>query len=478
MSKLDIAIINTKLLTFRGNNLGIVDNGGLGIVDGEISYSGSMSGFNYKDADKIIDGKNHVTMPGLVNAHIHTGSTILRGGAQDLPEIEWMNKGIGPIARNMTPEDLIVGSKLGVLEGLKSGTTTFCEYAGNVANLVNEVYLPFKTRVVASETINEVSTNRAHLKPADLYEFDRSKGEQAFKRASNLFKQFENKELVSCSYGPQALDMISLELLNSIYDEAKLRNSFLHIHVAQGERERLQIIGRYGKEASTVKVLEQNKLLDENMLAAHCHDTTTNERELLVKRGVKMVGCPSSISMIDGIVPPIGHFFSLGGKVGIGSDQAPGPGLHNMFCEMRTISILTKTMKTDPTILPAWDVIQIGTKGGAMVLGLNEILGSLEVGKRADVITVDLSSPNLTPVVTKPFRNYIPNLIYSATGYEIDNVIINGQSIISEKEFVTINEKKIIKEANIRAKRIFEDAAEDWIKANSQMVNYMKKGFL
>jgi 5-methylthioadenosine/S-adenosylhomocysteine deaminase len=132
MNILDIAIINTKLLTFSGNNLGIIDNGGLGIVDGQISYSGSMSGFNYKDADKIIDGKNHVTMPGLVNAHIHTGSTILRGGAQDLPEIEWMNKGIGPIARKMNPEDLVIGAKLGVMEGLKSGTTTFCEYAGNV----------------------------------------------------------------------------------------------------------------------------------------------------------------------------------------------------------------------------------------------------------------------------------------------------------------------------------------------------------
>ncbi|MCK5159248.1 MAG: amidohydrolase family protein, partial [Candidatus Heimdallarchaeota archaeon] len=170
---MNIAIINTRILSFRGNNLGIIDNGAIGITDNQISFVGTMEKFNKQDADIVINGDNHVTMPGLVNAHIHTGSTLLRGGAQDLPEIEWMNKGIGPIGRHMKPDDTIVGSKLGVLEGLKSGTTTFAEYASNVSNLVNHVYLPFGARVVATETINEVSPKRDHLKPTDLYEFDR-----------------------------------------------------------------------------------------------------------------------------------------------------------------------------------------------------------------------------------------------------------------------------------------------------------------
>ncbi|NHJ47078.1 MAG: amidohydrolase family protein [Asgard group archaeon] len=475
---MDIAIINSRILTFKGDNLGIITKGGLGITGDSISYVGSMESFDYKKADIVIDGSNKVTMPGLVNAHIHTGSTLLRGGAQDLPEIEWMNKGIGPIARHLNSDDVIVGAKLGVLEGLKSGTTCFCEYAGNVANLVENVYKLFNTRVVATETINEVSANRAHLGPTDLYDFDRDKGEQAFKRALNLFSQFKNDTLVSCLFGPQAMDMISLELLQSIKDEAIAKESGVHMHVAQGNRERLQITGRFGKDTSTVKVLKDNNFIDEYLLAAHCHDTSEAERELMVKQKSKMVGCPSSISMIDGIVPPIEHFFSLGGKVGIGSDQAPGPGLHNMFTEMRTISNLTKVMKKDPTALPAWDVIQIGTKGGASVLGLDKIIGSLEVGKKADFITIDLESPNLTPAVDKPFRNYIPNLIYSATGFEVDNVIINGKQIISNNEFVSIDIKGIIKEANQRAERIFSDANDDWIKADSEMVKYMKKGFL
>ncbi len=475
---MNLAIKNTRLLTFKGENLGIIDDGAIGIDGSKICFIGESKNLDQKNYDKVIDGSKHVIMPGLVNAHIHTVLTILRGGAQDLPELQWMNKGIGPISKHMKSEDFIVGAKLGVLEGLKSGTTTFAEYTSNVSILVEKVFLPFNARVVATETINEVNRNRAHLKPTDIYEFDKEKGEAAFKRANELFAKYQNSELVNCMYGPQAIDMISLDLLSSIREEAIARKSKIYVHVAQGGRERLQIQGRFGKDASTVKVLDKNNLLDENLLAAHCHDTSEDEREIMVKKGVKMVGCPSSICMIDGIVPPVGHFNSLGGDVGLGSDQAPGPGLHNMFCEMRTISVLTKAMLRDPTALPAWEVLRIATVGGAKILGLDSKIGSLEVGKQADVIMVNLNSLNLAPAVQKPFRNYIPNLVYSSTGYEVDNVIINGKEIIVNKNFVSINQEEVLKEANLRAQRIFGDATEDWTKAGSQLVNYAKKGFL
>jgi len=475
---MDLAIINTRLLTFQGKNLGIIDKGAIGVTGKKISFVGDMKDFKKQEADIVINGKNHVTMPGLVNAHIHTGSTLLRGGAQDLPEIEWMNKGIGPIARHMKPEDTIIGSKLGVLEGIRSGTTSFAEYASNVSKLVDNVYLPFGARVVATETINEVSPKRDHLKPTDLYEFDRQKGEEMFNRARDLFKKYQGNELVSCMFGPQALDMISLDLLRGVQEEAKNLGSGLHIHIAQGGRERKQIVGRFGRDASTVRVLNQQDFLDNDLIGAHCHDTSEAERELMVKKGVKMVGCPSSISMIDGIVPLVGHFSSLGGKVGIGSDQAPGPGLHNMFCEMRTISNLTKVIMKDPTVLPAWEVLQIATIGGAQILGLENKIGTLEVGKQADIIMVNLNALNLAPAVSKPFRNYIPNLVYSSTGYEVDTVIINGQLIVKNSEFVKINTDKILKEASERATRIFDDATDDWIKAGSKLVKDVENGFL
>ncbi len=465
-------------MTFSGKGLGIISNGALGIEEGKITYVGTTDSLNYKQADKVIDGTDHITMPGLINAHTHTGVTLLRGGAQDLPEIEWMHKGLGPFMKWLTPNDLVTGTKLAVLEGLRSGTTTFAEYAGFVSNLVNQVYLPFKVRMVAIETVNEVSSDRAHLKPTDLYEFDHSKGEAALKRANDIFQEFKGEKLVISMYGPQALDFCSIPLLLDIKQQAIDRDCKIHMHVAQGERERLQITGRFGKNQTTIKILEKNGLLNDRLVAAHIHDTTSDERSLMVKSGVGMVGCPSAISMIDGIVPPLGHYLKLGGNAAIGTDQAPGPGHHNMFQEMRMASVLTKVINKDPTALPPWKSLRLATIGGARVLGLDKSIGSLEVGKQADIITINLTNLNLTPIVEKPIRNFIPNLVYSTTGNEVDNVIINGNLIISNTQFSNIDEFSIIKEANKRAKIIFENAAEDWIEAGSKMVSYHQDGFL
>ncbi|MFQ5977996.1 MAG: amidohydrolase family protein [Candidatus Heimdallarchaeota archaeon] len=475
---MDIAIINSWLITFQGNNLGIIQNGGLGIEDGKISFVGPMNKFNYQNADRMIEAKNHVTMPGLVNAHVHTSLALLRGAAQDLPEIEWMNKGIGPFTIHMSEDDFVAGSKLGVLEGLRSGTTTFCEYTSNVHRVVEQVYLPFQTRVVATETINEVSRDRGHLKPKDLYEFDHSKGEEALRRANALFKIFKSQELVSCHYGPQALDMLSIELLKEIQEQAIARKTRLHMHIAQGERERLQIQGRYGKDTSTIKVLEKQKILDHHLMAAHCHDTDEQERRLMAQQDVKLVGCPSSIGMIDGIIPPLGHYLELGGVTALGSDQAPGPGHHNMFQEIRTASILTKILMQDPTALPAWKALQLGTISGAKFLGMENKVGSLEIGKQADVITIDLQQLHLSPIVAKPFHNFIPNILCSANGTEVDNVIINGNLIMLEGNFVQIDERAIVSEANSRAERVFEEATVDWVRAGSKLVSDAEAGRL
>jgi 5-methylthioadenosine/S-adenosylhomocysteine deaminase len=475
---MDIAIINTWLITFKGTKLGIIKNGALGVENGRISYVGPTEGFDYKAAERVIDATDHVTMPGLINAHIHTALTLLRGGAQDLPEIEWMNKGIIPLAMHMAPEDLILGSKLGVLEGLRSGATTFAEYTVNIADVIENLYLPWGVRVVGTEMINEVGYSRSDLKPTDLYQFDPSKGESELKRANKFFQKFRSEELVSCMYGPQALDMISLELLETVKEQAIEKNAKINMHVAQGQRERLQITGRYGKDMSTVKVLHTNGLLGPFLLAVHCHDTDEKERRLMVQEKVKMVACPSSISMIDGIVPPVGHYIELGGDAGLGTDQAPGPGHHNLFREMRVASILTKTLQKDPTALPAWKALQLATIGGAKVLAIDDKVGSLEVGKQADIITIDLRYLHLTPTVNRPFRNFIPNLVYSATGTEVDNVIINGKIIMHKGKFLEIDEQAIITEANNRAKQIFESASEDWKKANSKLVKYTQEGWL
>lgn len=475
---MDIAIINTKLLTFEGKGLGIINDGGLGIKDGKITFVGKTSDFLYKGADQIIDGSHLLTMPGLINSHIHTSETLLRGAAQDLPESEWMNKGFGPFKKYLDVEGMVAGSQLGVLEGIKSGTTTFAEYETHVSSLVNNVYLPFKARVVAIETINEMASDRTKLKPTDLYDLDSELGQDPLKRADKLFKDFQDHHLVSSMYGPQALDMVSLETLEIVKEKAKERNCKIHMHIAQGNRERFQIEKRFGKDATTVKILNDYHFLNENLVAAHIHDTTPDERELMVHKGVSMVGCPSSISCIDGILPPLGHYLQLGGNAAIGTDQAPGPGHHNLFLELKLASIGTKLLSKDPTAFPPWESIKLVTTTGAKVLGLDQKIGSLKVGKQADIITLDLKRLNLVPVIDNPFHTIIPNLVYSTNGSEVNNVIINGEFVIKDNEFSSLDIDKIIDNVSEKARQIFDNATEEWINAGSQMVKYYEKGLL
>ena len=469
---MDIAIIHTWLLTFE-KGLGIIQDGAVMIEDNHITYCGKTSDCNYKSSDIVIDGSHHVTMPGLINAHIHSGLTLLRGCAQDVPEIEWMNKVLHPLAQHMSDEDRIISSKLGVLEGIRSGTTTFSEYSAKCSQILEEVYLPLGARVVVTETINELTRNSNH---SDINEFDRSRGEEALKATERLFNNYNNHDMVTCLYGPQALDMVSLKTLRIIKEMAHKRKCSIHMHVAQGQRERLQIKKRYGTSATTVKILNDNKLLD-NLIAVHIHDTTYEERKLLVKKNVKMVGCPSSIGMIDGITPPLHHYLKLGGTACLGTDQAPGPGTHNMFREMRTASILSKTNLQNPCALPAWTSLHLGTVNGAAVLGLKGV-GTLEVGKKADIITIDLDNLNLAPVIHYPFKNFVPNLVYSCTGAEVDTVIINGKLVMHHQKLTEIDEKALIKEANKRAQKIIERAEKDWYLSNSTFVEYVKKGWM
>ena len=475
---MDTAIVDATVLTFADGSPGIIENGAVGIDGDEIGYVGPAAEFDPADAETVIDGSGLVAMPGLVDAHVHSKHTLLRGGAQDVPEIEWMNRGLGPLAAESDADDRVAGARLGVLEATLAGATTVGEYADHVGDLVESVYTPFGTRVVAIETINEVREDRSDLGPRELYEFDRDRGERAFRRANALFDDFGDDPLVTPMYGPQALDMISPGLLEQIHEAARERDAGVHMHVAQGEREAIQIEERYGAAETTVSVLDDIGLLGSDLLAAHCHGTTPAERERMVEAGARMVGCPSSIGSIDGIVPPMAHYADLGGTVGLGTDQAPGPGHHDMFRETRTAAILSKTDATDPTAMPAWEALALATIGGARALGIDDRVGTLEVGKQADVITVDTTAPAVAPTVDRPFHTAVPNLVYSATGREVRDVFVAGERVVADREFLPADADAIVAEAQDRATALFERAADDWRAAGSELVDHVDAGRL
>jgi 5-methylthioadenosine/S-adenosylhomocysteine deaminase len=191
-----------------------------------------------------------------------------------------------------------------------------------------------------------------------------------------------------------------------------------------------------------------------------------------------MVVCSGSIGIIDGIVPPARVFRQAGGNVGLGSDQASGNNCNNIFNEMKLTALFNKIKYKDPTAMPAWEVLRMATIEGARAIGLGHEIGSLEVGKQADLILVDLTAPNLSPVMLNPIRNIVPNLVYAGSGHEVKTVMVAGKLLIKDHQLLTVDEAKIRAEAQHQAELLEQRVAADPLHKNMVLIAAMDKGQL
>jgi 5-methylthioadenosine/S-adenosylhomocysteine deaminase len=476
----NILIKNGTLLTMKGEGVGTIEDGAVYIEGKNIVSVGKSSYIakKHSNAKDVIDAKDKVVLPGFVDGHIHTSLTLMRGEAQDVPEIEWMLKTMSPFTKQIKTKHVSKAAALGVLEAVKAGTTTFGEIGGNMSPVAEKVFIPSGVRANIANTINEIgpeSRPDAH----QPYIFFEDIGEKKLQKAIDLIEKFDGagEGRISCIFSPHGADMMSKELLIRVKEKAAEYDKLSHIHAAQGGREEIQMKLRYG--TTTIKFLDSIGYLDDQLIAAHCHQTTEDEVALLAERGVRYASCPSSIGLIDGITPPLGLFIEKGGRwATIGTDQASGNNHHNMLVEMKVAALLNKTRHKDPTILPAWKMLRLATIEGATTLGLGDRIGSIEEGKIADLIIMDLKVPHMTPVIKRPVRNIAPNIVYSARGDEVTDVIINGQRIIENSKVLTMNEEKIIYEAQKAAEEVCDKAVDDYMSANSVLAKAVKKNLL
>jgi 5-methylthioadenosine/S-adenosylhomocysteine deaminase len=476
----DILIRNGFILTMRGDGLGVIEDGAVAIEGTEIVAVGKTHELEkrYGDAEHVINARAKAVLPGFVDAHVYTSSTIIRGEGQDIPEIEWMLKTMAPFQRYMTPEHGIAGSTLGVLEAVKSGTTTFGELGANMGVVAEKVFLPAGVRANLANTINEIGPD-SRPDANKPYIFDAEVGERKFREAIALLDHWDGAGdgRISCIFAPHGADMMSKELLLRVREEARSRGKLAHIHVAQGGREAIQMRLRYG--TTTIKYLDSIGYLDDGLIAAHCHQTTDDEVAVLAKRGVRYVSCPASIAVIDGITPPLALFLQQGGRwAGLGTDQAPGSTGHGMIIQMKVAALLNKTRHRDPTVLPAWKMLRLATVEGATAIGLGDRVGSLETGKKADVVILDLKAPHMTPILTRPVRNVAPNIVYGARGDEVETVIINGRVVVEDRRCTTLDEERVMAVAQRAAEELTALAEDDYMAAGSHLAEAARKGLL
>lgn len=462
MAPPDIAIVDAAVHTGQPGDAGIHTATTVAIEGDTITHVGATRARDRRAA-VVIDGQHLLVMPGMIDAHAHTGHRLAVGLAQDVPEREWMDRALGPVAATASQADREAGSRLAVLEAIAAGVTTVCEYAEDVKALVEAAHVPAGLRCVAVETINEVVE-----RPDDgPYRLDEAAGTAARDRADGLIEWATTHPRVTAAYGPQALDMVTPATMDWVVDRSQQQGVRYHVHVAQGGRERRQLQARYGVD-SAVELLDARGWLGERLVAAHLHGATDDQRTTLARSGTSMVGCPSSIGAIDGIVPPIVAFREAGGRVGIGSDQAPGgAGGHHLLAEVRQAWLLAKVAAADPTALPAWEALSLATSEGARVLGLGGHTGQLAPGQRADIACFRLDTMPLVGAGTAAAATPLAALVAAGGRASAEHVIVDGSFVRRNGRFVTLDADDIVATANEQAEALHERAAPAWHRAGS-----------
>ena len=472
--KIDMIVKAPHFYTMEGDGVGHRQGVSMAVDGGGILEIQESAVIEEKyQAEERVELSHHAVFPGFIDAHMHTSYNILRGLAQDTGN--WMMYGLQPFDNAATDEARDAGSCVAIIEALRAGTTTLGDFDTHMENVCR-----FIEKVGARGNITQ-TVRAAKFRvydPGELYEFDDVQGEESLARNIALYDRWHGRAggRIRILFGPQGVDFLSIQMLQKVRKIAKERGTKIHMHVQQGDRETYQIVKRYGKRP--VELLDDLDFLDGDLIAVHLTDCTDEEAALVARRGASMIVNPGSIAIIDGIVCPSVAFQNAGGNVALGSDQAPGNNCHNIINEMKNVALFNKIKFGDPEIMPAWRALRMATIEGARAVGLGDLVGSLEPGKRADFIAVDLSAPSMLPVYTYPMRNIVPNLVYSARGPEVVLSAVEGKIIMRDGKILAIDERDYLEAAAKYPEELGRRAADEFFAIDGTNAHFMREGKL
>jgi len=434
MQDADVIIENGTLLTMDNDN-SVIENGCVCVHGDTISYVGAHNKNPFK-ADKTIDAHSGLILPGLLNGHTHAAMSLFRGLADDLPLMDWLNNYIFPVESRMDGEFVYAGTMLACAEMIMSGTTTFCDmylFEEEVARAARQAGM----RCVVGEVLYDFpSPNYGPI-------------EKGLEYTESLIKKWQEDPLVSIAVEPHSLFTCSPELLTAANEMALKYNVPLIIHLAETLQELAEIKEKYNKRP--VEHLRSLGLLGPRLIADHCVHLEKTDIQIMQEHNVKIVHNPESNMKLASGIAPVPDFLSQGITVGLGTDGCASNNNLDLFTEMDIAAKLHKVQTMDPTVLDAVTVLRMATIEGAKALGLEHITGSLETGKKADIIIIDTNKPHLTPMYN-PFSH----LVYAAKGSDVNHVIINGQIVMEGRKLLTMDLKGIMARAKEKSNLVRE----------------------
>jgi 5-methylthioadenosine/S-adenosylhomocysteine deaminase len=436
-----ILIKNGALLTMNGNDA--VSAGDLLIRGSRIASIGAEVG----QADTVIDAAGCAVLPGFVQTHVHLCQTLFRGAADDLALIDWLKKRVWPMEAAHTAASARASARLGISEMIKGGTTSALTM--ETVNHTREAF-----RVVEESgfraTVGKCMMDKGDEVPDALHE----ETESSIRESLSLLEEWHGRAegRIRYCFAPRFAVSCTRELLLKVAELARERGVMIHTHASENRTE-IEMVERETGERN-VAYLNSLGLTGKHVALAHCVHLDETELGILADTSTHVAHCPSSNLKLGSGIAPIKEMIERGISVSLGADGAPCNNRLDMFTEMRTAALLQKALH-GADVLPAQRALQLATIDGASALGLEQEIGSLEEGKRADVIIVNLNCLHSTP---RP-SDITSAIVYSSQASDVRSVIVDGQLLMLDRELLTMDERAVIEEANLESRLLLERAA-------------------
>ncbi len=389
-------------------------------------------------ADKVIEGKNKLAIPGLVNCHTHSYMSFMRNVADDLSFMDWLFGTIDPIEQQMTDEDTYWGACLAIIEMMKSGTTCFNDMQMNIHQTTRAVKESGMRAVISRGLVGSGNDEAGQMRLRQAYE------------ERDAAKDCDRLTFMLGPHAPYTCDEAYMRIVS---EEAKKNQMRIHVHLSESESEIQQIKEKYG--CSPIEMADRNGLFDVPAIAAHCVQITESDMEILKKKDVSVVTNPASNMKLGNGFAPVPAMLEKGINVCLGTDGAASNNSLNMFHELSLLTLIHKGVKKTPQCISAKEGFRIATINGAKALGLEKEIGSLEEGKKADIAILNLNTPSLTPR-----NNLLAGLSYSANGSEVETVLIDGKVTMENRKILTMDEELVYKKVNDIIVRVGLDKKE------------------
>ncbi len=445
---------NATIITMNDQR-NILTNGALAIQDNRIVAVDKTPVLQARySGEEAIDVGGKLIIPGLIDTHVHVAQALIRGCADDMALIQWLCERVWVLQGNFTHDDGYVSARLCIAEMLRSGTTTFLESMlahrygfDGIARAVEESGI----RACLGGIVMDIATyaTQANAMHPGLIE----SRETSLSGVLDMHSKWQGaaNDRIHVWFGPRTPGGVSSELYREMSSLAHMKNMGITMHLAEVEADKIYLDEKFG--LTPVDYAESVGLLGPRSVLVHMVWLTPLEIDKLAATHTHISHNPSSNSKLASGVCKVPLMLERGVNVALGCDGGPSNNDYDMIREMKLAAIIHKAVTLDPLLVPAETVLEMATINGARALGLEQEIGSLEVGKKADLVVVDLERLHTTPSI-----NPVSTLVYAATGGEVDTVVVDGRVVVAQGRLLTMDEREVITQARTHAEELYQRA--------------------